>query len=222
MNSRLVVDVTVLAVVVIAAAFLVNLQQGATTSTGTQTTTSISTEVGGPQNLRLELSVNASSAGGSGGNETVSILVDAYNTLASANNVSTASHWALDRLSLGSCGYGVYPFGVAMYLGVYTAGNVSGGQPLRIYPFVPCPLFIRLVTGYLFQPTSDLAVLLPGGTNASATPVAANLTATAEYSVGAAPSSAPSPIGPGTYTVVAGDEWGSLVFVHFTVGAGGE
>ncbi len=104
--------------------------------------------------------MNASSTGGSNGNVTVSISVDEYNTLASANNVSKATEWGLQGLSLGSCGMQVYPFGVALYSGTYTAGNVSQASRSK-YPLVPCPLFIRLVTGYLFQPASDLAVVLP-------------------------------------------------------------
>ncbi|MGH9920514.1 MAG: hypothetical protein ACRD6W_16795, partial [Nitrososphaerales archaeon] len=102
----------------------------------------------------------------------------------------------------------------ALYSGTYTAWNVSQATPLQIYPVAPCPLFMRLVTGYLFQPASDLAVVLPGGPNATAMQMSANVTATAVY---ASPS--PTPLEPGTYTVAAGDEWGSVALVHFTIGA---
>jgi len=108
---------------------------------------------------------------------------------------------------------------VALYSGVYTTGNVSKAVPLQIFPAVPCPLLIRLITGYLFQPNSDMAVVLPSGPNATATQMSANVTATTQYAVGVAQSS-DSPLRPGTYTVAAGDEWGSLVVAHFTVGAG--
>ncbi len=126
---------------------------------------------------------------------TVQIAADEYNTLATANNVSAAAQWGLNGLSLGSCGTDAYPFGVALYRGSYTAGNVSAATPLQIYPIIACPMLIRLVTGYLFQPTSDLAVILPGGPNATATPMSANVTATAEYASGASLSS--TPLGPG-------------------------
>jgi len=145
-------------------------------------------------------------------------MADEYNALATSNNVSEGKDWALSGLSLGACGTAAYPFGVGLYRGAYTAGNVSQATPLRIYPLVPCAMLIRLVTGYLFQPSSDLAVILPSGPNATATPMAANETATTEYTVGASLTSS-RPLGPGTYTVAAGDEWGSVVVVHFAIGA---
>jgi len=223
LNPRLLVALSVVVVVLLAGAFLITTQQGATSSsTVSQSSSTVQTGasyVNAPQNLQLRLSVNASTTGGSHGNVTVSIRVDEYNTLATANNVSKATGWGLGGLSLGACGTETYPFGVALYSGTYTAGNVSQAQPLHIYPFVPCPMLIRLVTGYLFQPTSDLAVVLPGGPNATATSMSANVTATSEYGVGGNLSSSPSPLGPGTYTVAAGDEWGSVVVTRFTIGA---
>jgi hypothetical protein len=226
LNPRLIVSLSVVVIVLLAGTFLVVMQLGATTTattTESQSSTTVETGasyVNASQNLQLRLSVNASSTGGSDGNVTVSIRVDEYNTLATANNVSKATQWGLDGLALGSCGTQIYPFGVALYSGTYTAANVSKAEPLQIFPIAPCPMFLRLITAYLFQPTSDLAVVLPGGPNATATPMSANVTATALYTTGAGQSSPPAPLGPGTYTVVAGDEWGSIVTVQFTVGTG--
>ena len=223
LNSTLVFAVSVVVIVLLAGAFLITTRQGATTGTSSQSSTSVATSgsyTSASQNLELRLSVNASSTGGSDGNVTVFISVDEYNTLAAANNVSKAIDWGLQGLSLGPCGIQAYPFGVAVYGGTYTAGNVSQATPLQIYPLVPCPLFIRLVTGYLFQPSSDMAVVLPSGPNATATQMSANVTATAVYGIGVAPSTSPTSLGPGTYTVAAGDEWGSVVVTHFTVGSG--
>lgn len=224
MKARLVAVISVVVIVLLAGGFLVATQQGATTSTAssTESQSATSTLTGGtgtntPQGLQLQLSVNASSSGGANGNATIQIRVDEYNTLASANNVSAATRWALNGLSLSSCGKEAYPFGVALYRGLYAAGNVSAATPLQIYPITACPMYIRLVTAYLFQPASDLAVILPSGPNSPATPMLANVTATTVYASGATLSS--SPLGPGTYTVAAGDEWGSVVVIHFTVGA---
>jgi len=223
LNSTLVFALSVAVVVLLAGAFLVATQQGATTSTASQSSTSIQTSgsyTSSSKNLELRLWANASSTGGANGNVTVSIRVDEYNTLATANNVSRATDWGLEGLSLGSCGEQAYPFGVALYTGTYTVANVSQATPLRIYPVVPCPLFIRLVTGYLFQPASDMAVVLPSGPNATTTPMSANVTATSVYGIGGAPSSSPTPLPPGTYTVAAGDEWGFVVVLNFTIGVG--
>lgn len=226
MNSTLVFALSIVVVVLIAGTFLVTTQLGATTSTASQSSTSIQTSgsyTSTSQNLELRLSVNASSTGGPDGNVTVSISLDEYNTLTTANNVSKASAWALDGLSLGACGtegYSLYPYGVALYGGAYTAGNVSKAVPLQIFPAVPCPLMIRLITGYLFQPMSDMAVVLPSSPNATATAMSAKVTATTQYAAGSAQSAYASPLRPGTYTVAAGDEWGSVVVTHFTVAAG--
>ncbi len=224
MNSRTLVAVSAVVVILLAGTFLVAMQLGAAaSSTESRSSSSVSTGgsyVNAPQNLQLQLSVNASSTGGTQGNVTVSIMVDEYNTLATANNVSKASGWALQGLSLGSCGTTIYPFGVALYSGVYTAGNVSQASPLPIFPVVPCPMLIRLITAYAFQPTSDMAVILPASPNATATQMAADVNATSEYPTLLAGPSPSGPLRPGTYTVAAGDEWGSVVVTHFTVGAG--
>ena len=240
MNSTLAFSVAVVVAVLIAGTFLLTTEQGATTSTVSQSTSSSlqtsttstvsqtasssvqtsGTYTNSSQGLELRLSVNASPTGGSGNNAIVSIMASEYNTLATANNVSKAADWGLQGLSLGACGTTVYPFGVALYSGTYTDGNVSQATPLQIHPLVACPLMIRLVTGYLFQPASDLAVVLPSDPNATATPMWANVTATAVYGMGNGASTT-SPLAPGAYTVAAGDEWGSVVVVHFTVVAGG-
>lgn len=236
MNAKVLVAVSAVVIVLLTGTLFVAMELGAnagstesqSSSTSVQTSsssTSVQTSgsyVNPPQNLQLRLSVNASSTGGPQGNVTVSIRVDEYNTLATANNVSKASSWGLDGLSLGACaseGYSLYPYGVALYSGVYTAENVSKAVPLQIFPAVPCPLMLRLITAYLFDPMSDMAVVLPSGPTATATQMSANVTATTQYAGGAAQSSK-SPLRPGTYTVAAGDEWGSVVVAHFTVGAG--
>ena len=218
MNSRLAVAVSTAVVVLLAAGFLTTVQQGANTSTTSQSSITIGTGgsfVNAPQNLQLRLSVNASSAPA-----TFQIIVDEHNTLAAANNVTVGRAWPVTGLSLGACGTQAYPFGVALYRGSYTAENASKAQALQTNPVVACPMMIRYVSGYLFHPSSDLAVVLPSGPNATATRMSANVTAAGEYAGGAGAVSSSTPLVPGTYTVAAGDEWGSLVLVHVTLGAG--
>jgi len=224
LNTKVLVAISAVVIVVLTGTLFVAMQLGANISSTESQSSSTSVQTSGsyvnaPQNLQLRLWVNASSTGGLDGNVTVSIRVDEYNTLATANNVSKATEWGLNGLALGACATQIFPFGVALYSGTYTAANVSQAVPLQIYPIVPCPMLIRLITGYFFQPSSDLAVVLPGG-NATAEPMSANVTATTVYTVGGAASSPPSPLRPGAYTVAAGDEWGSVVVAHFTVGTG--
>jgi hypothetical protein len=71
-------------------------------------------------------------------------------------------------------------------------------------------MYIRLVTGYEFQPLSNLAVVLPSS-GASPSPLDGNVYLSMTYSPQA------QQLSPGTYTVVAADEWGALVFLYFTV-----
>jgi hypothetical protein len=214
MKPKLAIALSTVVIVLLAGGFLVVLQQGGTAQP--QSTTATASGGIGSSGLRLQLSVNGTSTGGSSPAVTFQIRVSEYNTLTAANNVSVARQWKLDGLSLGACGTEAFPFGVALYRGSYTAENASAAVPLRIYPVVACPMLLRLVTGYLFQPTSDLAVVLPSGPEATPTRMSANLTAAREYLT----AGSLTPLGPGTYTVAAGDEWGSIVLAHFTVGTG--
>lgn len=169
--------------------------------------------------LEVQLALRFYPGDGANGSLTVSMVADEYNTLSRVNNVSASTAFALDDLSLGPCGRGASPYGVALYSGAYSAGNLSLAQPLQIYPIVPCPMFIRLVTGYLFQPASDMALILPGSGNA--TEMLAVVNATGLYSHGGVMLTSPTPLPPGTYTAVAGDEWGALVAIQFTIAPDG-
>jgi len=200
-------------IIVIGLAFgaYVGISVGSSTSVSSISsvaTTSSNTSSHGQNGLQLELGVSRTSLLPG---ESLSITVAEYNTLDSANNVSSGSNWSISDLELGSCGHTVYPFGIAIFSGVYTASNVSEGTPLQIFPAdVPCPLFIMLITGYIFQPLNDSAILLPSDT----TPLlmSSQVSVSAIYS-GGTQHSFPA----GEYTVVAGDEWGVLAFQYFSV-----
>lgn len=142
--------------------------------------------------------------------EAVRVTLSEFNTMPAVNNVSASENWPVP-VSLGSCS-NTYdqPFGIAVYAGHVDEQNLSLGEQLRIFPVVPCPLYIRLVTGYEFQPLSDLAVVLPSS-GASPSPLVGIVNLSMTYSPQA------QQLSPGTYTVVAADEWGALVFLYFTV-----
>ena len=155
-----------------------------------------------------------------------------YNTLSTVNNVTGASDWAFSSLTNTTsfpCPSYVY---YQVFQGYYVQSNISSaGSPLQVspvYKFLSCPQFIW--SYYLFQPSSDQA-LIPNGhseTNSSiiyqktTTGLTALLTGnyTEMYNAsiftmnGALP---PPPFPPGTYTLVAGDQWGQLVILHFVV-----
>ncbi|MDG6967699.1 MAG: hypothetical protein JRN03_08250 [Nitrososphaerota archaeon] len=191
--------------------------------TGTSSSTTLgpsSTATGSSNGLQLRLSLNVTGIKEGG---TLGISVSEFNTQAATNNVTRAQNWALTGLSLGACateGYSIYPFGVAVYQGAYVRSNLSEAAPLRIYPTVACPMLIRLVTGYLFQPLNDSAVILPSD-GASPTPMRGSVAVKGTYGSTEAPlGGSLLPLVPGVYTVAAGDEWGALVTLQFTVGGG--
>ena len=161
------------------------------------------------QGLQLRASLNSTQLQPG---DALQIVVSEFNTLTSSNNVSVSTQWAV-RGALGPCqNEYVQPFGVAVYSGHVDALNLSTAAQLDVFPIVPCPMFIRLVTGYDFQAQSDLAVVLPGS-GAVPSPLAASVNISEVYSGHVQG----QPLPPGSYTVVAADEWGAVVFMYFTV-----
>ena len=177
------------------------------TTTTTLTTTSISPENG----LKLLVSVNTNSLTPG---QPLQININEFNTLSTDNNVTAATNWGVNGLAIGACpNLNTLPFGVAVFQGDYDAQNISQGTPLEIYGAVPCPQLIRLITGYDFPPDSSNAGIMPGGDLASPTPMSATVTVNGVYKQGMQL----TPLSSGIYTVVAGDEWGTLEFLYVNI-----
>ena len=185
-----------------------------TSSTTTHLASAVATD-DTSDSLQLRLSLNATIVAPG---QSFAITVSEFNTLTTTNNVTAANSWALDGLELGPCGHSYGPtqgpLGVEVFAGHYTATNISQAQPLAIFPFpVGCPQFVRLITGFYFQPLSDAAYWLPsfGGNGTS---VAGSVTVGSVYAAGAATG---APLIPGMYTVAGGDEWGNLLLLYVQV-----
>jgi len=144
----------------------------------------------------------------------VGINVSDYNPSPMELNLSKETAWTLDGLSTGGCPSLYFPFGIAVFQGRYTDANASQAAPLRIFPVIPCPMLVRYITGYLFQPVSDNATVLPG---TGEVPMANEVSLSGTYNTTGGQPNVPIPFTPGTYTVVAGDEWGNLAFAYFAV-----
>lgn len=158
----------------------------------------------------LELSMTLSSNTYAPG-ETIPINLTEINTLNVANNVSSASDWAIDGLALGGCGTLNFPFGIRIFQGYYDGNNISSASNQSSVQFYApgvysCPAIFN-ITQYAFQPSSDVAGSLPMSTVVN---VQGSWT-------GGASGSTLHVLPDGVYTVVGGDEWGNLVIVHFTV-----
>lgn len=181
-------------------------------------------------NLRLDLRLSNSTGG-------IHVTVDEYNSLSSVNNVSLANEWAIYPNSLKDiCDNQVAAF--AIYQGNYGVGNFTTASSLVITnPGAGgiCPELSPSVV-YSFNPDSGLASA-PAGAFAPG-PFAKNVTLSdtisGYYTCGRnAPSFRPqnasglwicaqntakfNPFPPGTYTVVALDQWGDVAVLQFVV-----
>ena len=184
---------------------------GLTTTAATTTTTETTTSTHSENGLQLQVSVNAATLTSG---EPLQINVSEYSTLPMYNNVAAATNWGVNGLTIGACpNINVLPFGVAVFQGHYDAQNISQGTPLVLFEAVPCVQLIRLITGYDFLPDSNNAAIMPGGDLSSPTTMSANETVKGTYSKGIQL----TPLTSGMYTVVAGDEWGTLEFLYVNV-----
>jgi hypothetical protein len=150
----------------------------------------------------------------------VTIVIDEINTLSKTNNVSASNKWPSNNLALDIPNEStMFPFGVAFFRGDYTLLNYSTGTPLVI--FNPSELYIGTPvvgpTSYSFHPSSDIVnVEGPQYSANIARQISSTITLRGywpNHNYGAQIIQ----FDPGVYTVVGGDEWGSLVVLHFTV-----
>lgn len=213
------------------------LPQGTNTTTSTiSTTTSVvlnnypasATTANSSLGLQLDAYVNSTSIQYG---QAVQVTVEIFNQLTRTNNVTGASDWKLNSLVNSTTwvqGLVCFtPANFVVFQGYYDSGNLSTARsPLQLYsPLIIAPICLNSnFTAYLFQPYSSVAnVSLTSPPNYN-------------YSINMQSSSPilsycnkpPSAEGlclagftPGTYTIVAGDEWGQLVVLHFVVSAVG-
>jgi hypothetical protein len=148
----------------------------------------------------------------------VSIAVDERNTLSTMNNVSATDKLPSEFMSGFTNEPSPLPFGIAVFKGNYALSNYSNATPLIIRD--PSEVYIGITvvtpTSYSFQPLSDTAILNGGNYN-----FVNGLKLQYEIGVNGywlnIASTTSTNFEAGVYTVVAGDEWGALVLVHFTV-----
>jgi hypothetical protein len=175
-------------------------------------------------NLQLQLFLNSSS---SANGLAVSVIVDDYNTLGSANNVTAANDWhvGLSGLDGEPCGDGDGVVGFAVAEGHYTPSNITAAKFLDLVnpkAAFNCPLYLGYgsPTGFLFVPMSEAAdsygcigvspTCPTGGAFTGASGAGA---ITGYWDPGGAFTSFPR----GTYTVLGEDEWGDSALAYFTV-----
>ncbi len=169
----------------------------------------------------LELTLSLDSKTYQSGQQ-VGIDIDEKNTLSKTNTVTSSAKWPINGLGVGPCGPLNYPFGIAIFKGSYTAANVSSATPLQIYQpgIYMCPMILTDISSYVFEPLSDNAAVFQMSESTAVFTIAMDTEfepAPMGYWVSNNVGAAFTNFEPGVYTVVAGDEWGALVLVHFTV-----
>jgi len=132
----------------------------------------------------------------------VLIIIDEYNPLTTDIKVPAQNYWAYN-LTLGGCGTMGWFCGIGVLQGSYTAENISKGTQLPFWNYsytTPCPTTTTQPNGYDFKPSSHNFWEMHLNGYWKGIPMASFVN-----------------FSPGVYTIVAGDEWGTSVFVHFTV-----
>jgi hypothetical protein len=149
----------------------------------------------------------------------VSIVIDEKNMLPRTNRVTASEKWPIGGLSAGPCGTYNFPFGMAIFQGNYTAVDIVSSAPMELFdPNLKhsCPLILSEISSYVFQPASDsAAVFQMSESTATLTLKMNSLVQPALF--GYWTGTEFNDYIPGVYTVVAGDEWGAMVVLHFTV-----
>ena len=186
------------------------------TAPGTGSFSLTRTSATGGNGLQLQLSINATSVAPG---QSVGISVDEYNTLTQANNLTASDGWPVAYLSDGPCGYLNQPMGFAVLSGNYVAANVSSAEPLQIYaPGVySCPLMVGGIHGYDFAPMNSTAEVYAMCSPEPCLQIQADATSTVRGYWPQPSATTMENLPQGVYTVVAGDEWGNLVLLHFSV-----
>ncbi len=153
----------------------------------------------------------------------VTIRVGELNTLSRVSVLPPARAWPVNGLTLTPCGTLNYPFGIEVLRGYYSDTNVSLAQPLKIFASTVyyCP--VELQFGYYrFEPLSDNATLV---TKSSSSGYPFSLPTSTTVTIDGYWTNKPIGAGgqvferfsPGMYTVVAADEWGQILLLHFAV-----
>lgn len=173
--------------------------------------------------LELLASVNATDIPSE---DSINVSMWMMNTRSSANNLSAANDWPVHGLSSWPCGVSDwYPAGLAVYRGYYEVGNVSDGRPLNLWSsLMECPAEpIPSVTSYSFLPRDDIANYSGTSSGSGGNPTRVESSVPIDFAqtlYAANGTEFYSSLGsslPSAYTLVAGDEWGQIVLMHFRV-----
>jgi hypothetical protein len=207
--------------------------QGAGGSSETETTDS-------SLGLKLTLSVNSTTIPSQ---DAIGVTASVQNILQTANNLTASDDWAVSGLSSGSCdpqgnstNFLFFPVGLGVFRGTYGLNNISSaGRPLYVWALISCPADFAFVGNQTYPLSSITSYsLLPGSDNGSYAGYYVVSFAPETLAKGVFPTQMVDQVAiyaaggtgfynslgsslPGNYTLVAGDEWGQLALLHFSV-----
>lgn len=206
---------------------------GAANSGGTSSSSSVSQE---PQNGSAlffaatsasdpELGLNLTLSAVGFYNGTLAIHAYVTNFRSVANNLTAAADWPYPagqmRSYSGDCSDAVLPLGITILKGDFDSGNYASAQALELYnsavPGTSCSTQTLNPTSYGFGPMNNYAaVYAPQFTGNYATDIEI-LTSGSWTTTGSASAAQFTRFSAGNYTLIAGDEWGQLALLHFSV-----
>lgn len=177
--------------------------------------------------LRLDLVV-APSNGSLG---SIVININEYNTLDQVNNVTIENNWNYSEQYLNpfdGCGL-TEPLGLAIFQGYYDLANYTRASALTLYNTsvaISCTTTVNVPTSYYsIRAQSDQAAVVYPSTNFVDLNTTLSLSFTTKGywtgGIGSGSSAAFHVFPSGNYTVLAADEWGKVVLVHFVISGTG-
>ena len=195
------------------------VNESSTASYQTSVDYQIPTQSASDTNSTLGLALQLELAPSNGSIGTLVIIADILNILNVQNNVTHANQWHYSSNSLNPfnpCG-APGPVGFAVLQGYYDQSNYSSGSALMFYNSTVTYLCTTriLPTGYYsFIPHSHTALLVDSkGQSFYNQSIAISFSVNGYFTEGGSFLKFPE----GQYTVVAADEWGELVILHFVV-----
>lgn len=171
--------------------------------------------------LQLTLTLNSTSLARG---EALAVDLYEFNPANVKVNVTAGNLWATRILGVGipPCNFQNEPISAAVARGNYGPENFSQALPLQLVSATEnhgcAPLWTP--SSWVFSPRSNITQLV--GCLGTVCPAQGLLFSNEQQVVvsgtyGQFGLSAFAPLAPGTYTVLAGDEWGALVLLHFQV-----
>jgi hypothetical protein len=166
-----------------------------------------------PQGLRLGLQISLNST------NVLSVSANETNLVNNVENVTTANNWPYPDTGTLPCGnYDQFPIQYAVLQGYYDLSNYTSSTALTLYNtgvVVLCPTMSAPLHSLFFAPLSD-DVSFYSPNNQDGFVVSANYSPVSGYWTGSQTTAWFHLFPQGVYTVLAEDEWGNVVLLHFT------